>query len=54
MREPLAMGLAKTMLDAADEERPELEAPLRAELLALAEAHPQDGWVGQIRSAGLL
>jgi hypothetical protein len=54
VRESLAMGLANSMLHAAHEGRPERQANLREQLLNLAHAHPEDGWIAQVRSAGLL
>jgi hypothetical protein len=54
VRERLAMGLAKTMLDAADEGLSGRGEELLEELKSLAQAHPEEGWVEQFRSAGLL
>ena len=48
------MGLFNTLIDGADEGPPERCEELRQELKSLAEAHPEDGWVEQVRSAGLL
>jgi hypothetical protein len=54
VREQLAMGLARTMLDAVDEGQPERRAKLREALRALANANPDDGWIGIAHSSGLL
>ena len=48
------MGIANAMLDAADEGQPELQATLRGELAVLADAHPEEAWVEQLCSGGLL
>jgi hypothetical protein len=54
VRENLRMGVAKTLLDAADEGRAGRAEDLGEELKSLAEAHPEDSWVEQFRSLGLL